>query len=188
MKIKLSIFLIFVNIFGYSQGNSIMYGFGSFLNNIQDLDGRIPAPFEIGADMGTYTFSLQSDVRKGKTYISNLVGQTDDISIDTRYIAYGKISDNHHLGGYGQFTTTSMAVDGATTGISYRYFNKPKSKITFFSEILFPILGFNKIRRYHPINEKTNSIIFGTNLNGEYKARNTEIRLKVGIIFKHFVN
>jgi len=110
-----------------------------YMTNIQDLDGRVPVSLEIGADMQKYTVSLQADVRKGRTYISNFVSSADQISIDTRYVVNGRINPYHLLGGYGQFTTTAMAVDGATIGLSYRYINKPNDLFSFYADILFPV-------------------------------------------------
>ena len=31
---------------------TIIYSFGSYLNNVSDVDGRIPFPLEVGAFMG----------------------------------------------------------------------------------------------------------------------------------------
>jgi len=177
--------LILIPIIGNCQ-YSLFYSGGTYMSNIKDLDGRIPLPLEIGADMDTYTFSLQSDVRKGRTYVSNYVSTADQISIDTRYVINGKINPSHLLGGYGQFTTTAMAVDGAAVGLSYRYLNKPTNTLSFFADMLFPILGYNKIRKWNAIDERVNSIIFGHNLNPRYKARNTEIRIKVGLILRNY--
>ena len=155
-----------------------------YMTNIQDLDGRVPVSLEIGADMQKYTVSLQADVRKGRTYISNFVSSADQISIDTRYVVNGRINPYHLLGGYGQFTTTAMAVDGATIGLSYRYINKPNDLFSFYADILFPVLGYNKIRKWNAVDERVNSIVFGHNLNPNYKARQTELRLKVGLMLK----
>jgi hypothetical protein len=164
---------------------TIIYSFGSYLNNVSDMDGRIPFPLEVGAFMGNYIVSLQSDVRRGRTYISNMVSTADQMSIDTRYTYYQRTKKlNHFVGVYGQFTTTAMAVDGAALGMGYRYFDNPSKKIFFFAEALLPIVGFNKIRRWNPDEERINAILFGINLNPEYKARNTEIRLKVGLIIR----
>ena len=177
--------LIILPLFSFGQ-NSLFYAFGVYMNNVEDLDGRVPASFEIGADMQTYTVSLQSDVRKGRTYISNLVSKADQISIDTRYVVNGKINNNHLLGGYGQFTTTAMAVDGAAIGLSYRYIQQ-NNRLSFYSDVLLPLIGYNKIRKWNSIDERVNSIVLGHNLNPAYKARNTEFRIKVGLIYKVFV-
>lgn len=177
------IFLLFSPSIFFGQ-KSLIYSFSVYANHVKDIDGRVPVSFEIGADMENYTVSLQSDVRKGRTYISNYVSTSDQISIDTRYVVNGKINPNHLLGGYGQFTTTAMAIDGATIGLSYRYLNKPNNTISFFADVLFPILGYNKIRKWDAIDERVNSIVFGHNLNPKYRARNTEIRIKMGLIFR----
>jgi hypothetical protein len=158
------------------------------MNDVRDLDGRTPVSLEIGADMDTYTVSLQSDVRRGNTYIGNYVSYSDPISIDTRYVVNGKINKSHLLGGYGQFTTTAMTVDGAAIGLSYRYINKPTEVFSFFADFFLPVLGYNKIRKWNPIDERTNGIVFGHNLNPTYKARNTEIRFKIGLVIRNLIN
>lgn len=185
--IKILLFT-FAPIFLIAQDNSLFYSFGFYMNDVRDLDGRTPISLEIGADMDTYTVSLQSDVRRGKTYIGNYVSNSDPVSIDTRYVVNGKINKNHLLGGYGQFTTTAMAIDGAAIGLSYRYINKPTKVFSFFADFFLPVLGYNKIRKWNPVDERVNSIIFGHNLNPAYKARNTEIRFKVGLVIRNFIN
>lgn len=177
--------LILLPIFSYGQ-NSLFYDFGMYMTNVHDIDGRVPVTFEIGADMQTYTVSLQSDVRKGRTYISNFVSKADQISIDTRYVINGKLNNNHLLGGYGQFTTTAMAVDGAAIGLSYRYIQQ-NDRLSFYADALVPFIGYNKIRKWNSVDERVNSIVLGHNLNPNYKARNTEYRIKVGLIYKVFV-
>jgi hypothetical protein len=166
---------------------TIIYSFGSYMNDVSDMDGRIPFPLEIGAFMDGYMVTLQADVRKGRTYISNLISTASQMSIDTRYTYYRRTKRlPHYLGVYGQFTTTAMAIDGVALGIGYRFFDKPNEKVFFFAEGLIPVVGFNKIRKWDPEDEEINWIILGRNLNPEFKARNTEIRLKVGLILRGF--
>lgn len=184
---KFIILLSLAPIFLFSQDNSLFYSFGFYMTDVRDVDNRTPVSLEIGADMKTYTVSLQSDIRRGLTYIGNYVSYSDPISIDTRYVVNGKLNKNHLLGGYGQFTTTAMTIDGATIGLSYRYINKPNELFSFFADFFLPVLGYNKILKWDRIDERVNSIVLGHNLNPNYAARNTEIRFKMGLLIRNFI-
>ena len=181
------------------QQKSLIYAFGAYISPSFDVDGRLPLPLEIGANMGNTWVLFQSEVRRGDTYATLISNNVPDISIDTRYSVISRLKQdinrdnndtwrggNHFLGGYFQFTTTSMVVDGATIGMYYRYVNRPHKKIGFFADFLFPILGYNKILKWNPVEQHVNSIVFGHNLNRKYRARNTEIRFKVGLIIQNF--
>ena len=174
------------------QEKSLIYAFGAYMSPSFDADGRLPLPLEIGANMGNTWVLFQSEVRRGNTYATLISNNVPDISIDTRYSVISRLKRsinrdiegslggyNHFLGGYFQFTTTSMVVDGATIGLFYRYTNQPPKKIGFFADFLFPVLGYNKILKWNTVEQHVNSIVFGHNLNRQYRARNTEIRFKV---------
>jgi len=181
------------------QEKSLIYAFGAYMSPSFDADGRLPLPLEIGANMGNTWVLFQSEVRRGNTYATLISNNVPDISIDTRYSVISRLKRsidrdiegsltgyNHFLGGYFQFTTTSMVVDGATLGLYYRYVNTPSKNVSFFADFLFPVLGYNKILKWNPVEQHINSIVFGHNLNRQYRARNTEIRFKVGLIFQNF--
>lgn len=181
------------------QQKSLSYAFGAYISPSFDADGRLPLPLEIGANMGNTWVLFQSEVRRGNTYATLISNLVPDISIDTRYSVVSRLKQNidkdikgnlsgyhHFLGGYFQFTTTSMVVDGATLGMYYRYVNQPRKGISFFADFLFPVLGYNKILKWNVVEQQVNSIVFGHNLNRKYRARNTEIRFKVGLVIQNF--
>jgi hypothetical protein len=158
-------------------------GVGKFFNMSTDNDGNDFTTVFIETDMETWGAGLQTDIRVGDNYI-NWITPSPTVSVDTRIIGYGKLGaiPQVHLGGFTQFNSTAMWLDGIQIGGLVRY-QLEKNMFGFVLQSQLPFYGMQKRAINIDLTEKSNTAL-GILSNGIEKTRKTEYRIMAAVFVK----
>lgn len=152
MKNLITLLLLFITTLSVAQlkcydprknyDSFIKFGVGKTLIPIRDIDDRVGTTFFIEGELPKIAMGLHSTIRTGDNYLK-YYGVDIPISIDTRYSFLTNQGKHLQYGGYLQFNTTGMWLDGVVTGGLIR-FRHELEHVGFFIEGSLPIYGYHR--------------------------------------------